>query len=225
MPATDDARWAQAQSILDQQPTGEASEDLRRRRRVVLAALIGTGVAAVAVGVLVGVLLSGDSGAERADPPAWQEVTGLVVQGIGLVVEVYGLVVMMRAGLLRKNRWSVSAAVLTRAQRKSLLDQVRGRIAVDPDRLALVRDTARQMLRQRGLLALFVGILLLQVGGALSSPAPWRIVMAGAFVILYVGLLWLVERNARQAQRFLAAHPEPAAAGQPRISAPSASGS
>lgn len=213
MTTDDDARWAQAQSILDEQPTDEASEHLRRRRRAVLAALIGSCVAAVAVGALVFVSLSGDGGPGRADPPAWQQVTGLVVQGMGLVIEVYGLVVMMRAGLLRKNRWSVPAAVLTRAQRKSLLDQVRGRTAIDPDRLALVRDTARQMLRQRGLLALFVGILLLQVGGALSSPAPWRTVMAGTFVVCYVALFGLMERNARQARRFLAAHPAPVEAG------------
>lgn len=213
MATDDDARWAQAQSILDEQPTHEASEHLRRRRRLVLAALLGLAVAGVAVGVLVFALASGEGGLERADPPVWQEVTGLVVQGIGLVIEGYGLVVMLRAGLWRKNRWSVPAAVLTRAQRRSLLDQVRGRSAVDPDRLALVRDTARQMLRQRGLLALFVGILLLQVGGALSSPALWRTLVAGAFVVSYAVLFGVIERNARLAQRFLDAHPDPTEAG------------
>ena len=211
--SSDDERWAQALSILGDQPTHRASEHLRRRRRLALATGIGVVVAGVAAGVLGFALASGDAGSDSADPPVWQELTGLTVQGVGMVIEVYGLVVMLRAGLLRKNRWTVPAAVLTREQRKSLLDQVRGRAAVDPGRLALVRDTARQMLRQRGLLALFVGILLIQIGGALSSPELWRTLMAGAFVVLYGWLFWVLERNARKAERFLATHAEPAQAG------------
>ena len=210
----DDERWAQAQSVLDQQPTHAASARLRRRRQWALSAGIGATLVSVAVGVLIYALLSGDDGgSERADPPGWQQVAGLVVLGIGMVIEVWGLVVMWRAGLWRRDRWAVPAAVLTRGQRKSLLDQVRGRVPADPARLPLARDTARRMLRQRGLVGLFVGILLIQVGGAISSPAPWRTLMAGAFVVLYGVLFWTMERSGRRAQRFLAAHPDPAEAG------------
>jgi hypothetical protein len=210
----DEDRWAQAQSILDDQPTQEADRRLRRFRRSVWLRIGGALVVAAAVGVLVGVLAVGSDGSvDGVDVPAWQEVSGLVVQGVGVVVEIVGFVVMRRAGMFGRGRWSVPGAVLTRRQRTSLLRQVQGRQPVDPRRLSLVRDAARRMVVARAQLLLLVGILAIQVGQAVSSPSTWRFVLAAALVVLYVRLLAQLEGNARRAERFLAAHRELAVAG------------
>ena len=212
--AEDDERWAQALSVLERQPTERAGERLRRFRRTVVWRIAGLGLAAVAVGVLVAALTLGSGGdGASADPAAWQEVTGLVLLAVGLVVEVAGFVVMRRAGLLRKDRWAVPAAVLTKTQRALLRDQVRGRAPVDPTRLPLARDGARRIVAQRGQVVLVVGVLFLLVGQAVSDPGLWRAVLAGAFVVFYAVVVWALERDARRAERFLAAHPAPVGAG------------
>jgi protein-S-isoprenylcysteine O-methyltransferase Ste14 len=212
--AQDDERWAQAQSVLDQQPTREADQRLRRSRRLVWTGIAGVLMVGVAVGVLVSVLVSGSGGnADDLDPPVGQVVSGMVVQGVGALVEIVGIVVMWRAGMFRKDRWSIPGAVLTRTQRTTLLRQVQGRVPMDPRRLPLARDVARRLVVQRAQLLLLVGLLLLQLGQAIASPSLWRSVLAGALVVLYAVLLGQVERNARRAGRFLTEHPRPAEAG------------
>ena len=210
----DGERWAQAQSVLDRRPSDQAGRRLRRVRRLTWAGIAGGVVVVAALGVLVVVLTAGSDGSPGGDTtPMWQEIGGLVVQGVGVVVEIVGIMAMRRAGMFGKDRWSIPGAVLTRSQRRSLLHQVQGREPVDPRRLSLARDVARRLIVQRAQLLLLVGILTLQLGQTISSPSTWRVLLAGAFTVLYAVLLGQLERNARRAERFLAAHPEPARAG------------
>ena len=208
---TDDERWADAQSLLDRAPTPGAEQRLRRHRTVAWSLVAGGLVVAAAVGLLIGVLVS-DDGSSGPDVPAWRDVASLVVVVVGMVVEIVGVVVAVRAGLFR-NVWRQPALVLTRAQRRSLLRQVRGKDPVDPARLPLARGLATQLALQTAMVGVYVGLVVMQIGQAIGSPSTARLAFATGLVVLYVVVLVLLRRQARQAQRFLDQHPEPA--GQP----------
>jgi len=97
--------------------------------------------------------------------------------------------------------------VLSRAQRRALVQQVRGRRPVDPVRLRLARDVAARQVRQQGLPWLLAGLLLDQVGLAIGDPSSFRMGYAVGFAVFYGGVLLLLRRQRDQMRRFLAAHP------------------
>ena len=210
--AVDDERWAQAQSVLDQRPSEEARRRLRRHRLVTLSTVVGLLLVGVAVAVLLVAFVLGSDGGERAEPPRWQEVSGLGLLVAAVVLEVVGLVVMARAGVW-KGRWDMPASVLTRTQRRLLLAQVRGRVPADPARLPLARDLAERLRLQLGTVFIWVGIVVLQIGQAVLEPSTRRLIAVGVLVALYAVALGLMMRDARRASRFLDSHPEPVAAG------------
>lgn len=214
-PEVDDERWGEAQSVLDRMPTPTAHQRLRRHRTVSLSVVAGLVLMSVAVGVLVFVLFrgsAGSTGGEDPDPPLWQVVSGTALLAAGLVLEVVGFLAMRRAGVYR-DRWRRPTSVLTRGQRRALLAQVRGRVPADPARLPLARYLARQLRVQMSGLLLYVGLVVLQIGQAVTNPSVWRSTFAAALTVLYAVVLTLFQRDARRADRFLAEHPDPVEAG------------
>ena len=166
---TDEERWAQAESILAENPTPSATARIRRVRTMLWLFVVGTTVLGLAIGVLA-VVLFGHGRHRATEVPAWQEITGLAVQAAGIAVEIAGIVILRRRRQWGA-RWRTPTAVLSRAQRRSLVRQVRGRIPAEPSRLRLTRDLAGRLVDQRGLLVLFVGIALVNVGQTIVHPA------------------------------------------------------
>lgn len=203
---SDDERWAAATSVLEQAPTATAQQRLRRHRVLTWAFVISVLLVAAAVALLVVVLL--DHGGPGAGPARWREVTGLVLSGVGLVVLVVGAVIGWRAGVWR-GAWSQPAAVLSRAQRRALVAQVRGRVPADPVRLPLARSVAERLVLQRHLLLFWVGLMLQQVGRALSSTGVVDLSLVAVAVVAYLVGVVLMTRDARRADQFLRQHPEP----------------
>jgi predicted membrane channel-forming protein YqfA (hemolysin III family) len=201
----DEARWAAAVSVLERTPTPTAQERLRRHRMLTWAFLgsVVILVAAVAI-LLVAVLLDRDE--PDVDPALWRDIAGLVLSAVGLVVLIVGAVIGWRAGVWR-GAWSQPAAVLSRAQRRSLLAQVRGHVPADATRLPLARSVAERMVLQRHLLLFWVGLMLQQVGRAISSTSLFDIAFVVVPVVLYSVATVLLTRDARRAERFLRQHP------------------
>jgi hypothetical protein len=203
---TDEERWAQAESILANNPTPSAEARTRRVRTMVWLSVVGVVVLSAAVGVLAAVLF-GHGHHRPSHVPAWQEITGLTVQLAGVAVEIAGFVILRRRRQWGA-RWRTPTAVLTRAQRRSLVQQVRGRIPAEPARLRLTRDLAGRLLDQRGVLVLYVGIAIVNVGQTILHPTAFRIGLSVVLLVLYAVVIPLGRRQRRQAQRFLAEHPE-----------------
>jgi hypothetical protein len=207
--ADDEARWAEARSILDRTPTESAGQRLRRgrRRTVFLVAsilLVSTAVAAALV-----VLFRGSVEARPPHVPTWQVVLGFVIAGAGLLLQLCGLVVAWRTNS-RLRAWRSPLLVLTRSQQKELLAQVRGRQPIEPARVPLARLRAEHLLNQRTLLVSWCGLEISWVGLWIAEQTVWRAVMTvGYGLLLLVG--WSVQqRDVRRAQRFLDEHPQAA---------------
>ncbi len=209
---SDEDRWSEARSLLEREPSGPAERRLRRgRRQRVLIVLAVSLVLGVPVGIASYRFTEGSSGASTADVPTWQELAGLTLAGIGIVVLLVGLVAQLRANQGR-SAWHSPLFVLTNKQRKELVRAVRGQATVAPDRLPLARHLASAMLQQRVFLTVYSGLTLLWTGQLIAAPSWWRAVLAGSTVVLFAVGVPLVLRQERQARRFLEQHPDPSAA-------------
>ncbi len=205
-PTSEDARWAEARSLLDRAPTESAERRLRRWRRaralsVAVVLLVSTAV------VFVVAVLSRDALEERpsADVPSWQAAVGFSIAGAGLLLQLAGVVASVRS-TRRLRGWSSPLAVLTRSQRKELLAYVRGSRPVEPDRVPLARLLAEQLMSQRATLVANVGLGIAFTGQWIASPTQWRAVLTGVFALVVgVGYRFL-QRDARRARRFLDEH-------------------
>ena len=203
----DDARWAAAMSVLDRSPTATAQQRLRRHRLRTWSWALGLVLVISAGAVLLALLFTDALVPEAATATGWV-VTGLVVQGAGTVVLVGYAVIAWRAGLFR-GAWSQPSAVLDRAQRRALLAQVRGRAEVDPARLPLTRSLAERLALQRHQLLLVAGLVVQQVGRAISSPTPLILGVTAVTGVGFAVATVLLRRDATRAEVFLQAHPEP----------------
>lgn len=203
--AEDDARWAEATSLLDRAPTESATDRLRRWRRLRVAAALALGTAGAVTGLVLFLLL--DVGvAPETDPPLWQVILGLVIQTLALVVIVVGLVVQVK-GNRRLRVWRSAMAPLTRGQQKELVAIVRGRAPVVPGRLPLVRYMAELLVHQRSALTGQVGLLVLFAGQWIVSPAAWRLAMVALLAVMFSVAAVFLRRDLARARQFLARHP------------------
>lgn len=190
-------------------PSSSAERRLRRSRLLRWSWVLAGMLLALAGGVLLAVL-AGAALVPDPDPSGGWVVVGLVVQGAGLVVMTGYLVVAWRVGLFRVAWWQRQpTSVLSRAQRRGLRAQVRGRTEVDPARLPLARDLARRLVLQQYQALLIVGVVLQQVGRTIGAPTRLNVVITvlvgGGLVVAAV----LMRREAGRAERFLADHPDP----------------
>lgn len=123
-PQDDEARWAQAQSLLDRVPDESAEQRTRRVRRLrwllVVALLVGTTALAL---VIAFVVIDRDALGTDEDVSTSRAVIGVVVGAVGVVIGAVGLVVQIRA-MRRVRGWRSPLYVLTRRQRKQLLAQM-----------------------------------------------------------------------------------------------------
>ncbi|WP_299957718.1 hypothetical protein [uncultured Modestobacter sp.] len=205
----EESRWAAAMSVLDRAPNRSARERLRRRRLLSWSWVLGL-VVVLAAGATLLALLFTDALVPEPGPSSGWVVTGLVVQGAGIVLLVGFAVIAWRAGLFR---WSQPTAVLDRAQRRRLLAQVRGRAAVDPARLPLARDLAERLVLQRHQVLFVAGILVQQLGRAISGPTTFVLLLTGGLSVVFAVALVLLRRDAQRAEAFLAEHPGQGGAG------------
>jgi hypothetical protein len=204
---TDEARWAEAQSLLDRMPTESAQERLRRWRRLRLLFVLGMAVVGLVVGLVVVLLV--DGGMDSAeDEPLWREIVGLVVLGIATVVIVAGLVVQLR-GNRRLHVWRNPLAPLTRAQNKELIAQVRGRREPVAEHLPLARYMAELLVHQRTAMTGQIGLLLLFAGQWIMSPTAWRLVVAAVLAGTLLLAMPFLRRDVARGRAFLDAHPAP----------------
>ena len=210
--ADDEARWAEALSLVEHQPTEAAEGRLRRTRRNRLLAIAAFTVLCLAVALVVGLLVL-DRGLDEPDQdlPTWRAVVGLSVSGLGLVVMVVGIVLLLRT--VRGHRgWRSALNVLTFRQRRELVAQLRGRTPLVPERLPLVRATADQLMASQLSLLLQAGLLLSLLGQWIADPSTWRVVLLAAFGTVLLLAAVFVQRDVQHARRFLDRHPgvEPA---------------
>ncbi len=212
-------RWVQALAILDGGGDPRAQRRNRNRRLVVfLAALVLLTAATAAVGFLLSMHAHGPA-ARHHDPRAVSQVRqvgALAAILVGLVVELVGLMQLVRS----KHRlplWRVPTLALTSGQRRQLMQQIRGRAPVQPDRLRLLRDLARRMQGQYqgpfgpyGLL--FGGLSLLLAGQAVASTRMWMLWLSVPLMGVYPLVMTVMRRDARRAAGFLTQYPEPSLA-------------
>jgi nitroreductase len=203
--ANDEARWADAQSLLDRAPTESADQRLRRWRRLRVLLLASVLLVSAAVGVMLAVLFSGPS-AHAKEAPTWQAVFGFVIAAAGLVLQGFGVAALWWVHR-RVRGWRSPLSVLTRAQRKELLAQVRAQRPIQLSRVPLARLLAEQLVGQRAVMASNLGLGICWAGLWIASPTLWRAVIAGLYGV-FLALGWpFIERDARGALRFLGAHP------------------
>lgn len=196
---TDEQRWAEAESVLDRQPTPEARQRIRRQRRLVWL-LVGGGVVVATVGLVI--LVLSHSPARPHQVPRHQETAGLLVQLLGLVVTFTALVRQVRSDNWRE-RWTLPTTALTWRQRRELLAQLRARRPVDPARLRLLHDLATRLANPRGQVLMAVGLGLTTAGQTVVHPNAVWFALDGVYAVLLVTSGPLVVRRQGQARRFL----------------------
>lgn len=196
--ADDDARWSDEEPG----PTADSAATARRRHRdrVGVAVVVGVSLL-VAVAVLVAGLPDVDVGSPR-------ELTAVVFIFIGLVLVGTGFGTWLWK-LRRLSGPRDATLLLDRAQRAELLGQIHGQLPVDPARLAVARNLAERLVHQRWLALGFAGLLLSQVGQALTAPSVWRAWTATALAVVMGAACVFAAWDARRGQRFLAVHPAP----------------
>jgi hypothetical protein len=202
---TDEERWASAESILARQPTTDAEQQMGRRRRS-LWLLVG-GLVVVTTIVVTLVLLLRHASHRAHQVPERQAVVGLVLQVLGACASLTGFVRLARSNGWRE-RSSLPTAVLTWRQRRALYQQLRGRRAVEPARLGLLRDLATRLAHRRGLWLIYLGAILTGASQTVVHPEPYRFAVDGGYLVLIVIAGATVVLRQRQSRRFLETYGE-----------------
>jgi hypothetical protein len=205
----DAQRWADAESIVDGEPSEFAVAQLRRyRRRLRLLLWSLAGFALLTIGGLVVFIALGPhhhSAAAHSRVPVWQEVVGLSTQGAGLVVLAIGFVGHVRSGGWSA-AWRSPALVLTRAQRRELSAQIRGRAPIEPDRVRIARhvtELAAGPRTRRFNTCLLIGLVLEVSGQLIATPSIFRVVYTGVALVGYAIAVVVVVGRQRQMRAFL----------------------
>lgn len=200
----DEARWAEAQSLLECAPTETAEQRLRRWRWQRVPVLAAALLVPAAVAAALVVLTDGVDSAP-SEVPMWQAVIGFAIATAGLALQLFGVVAAWRANR-RLRAWSSPLAVLTSAQRRQLRAQIRGRQPVDPARLPLAQLQAEQVLSQRTGMVANLGLETGFVGLWIATPSTLRAALAVGYGLL-LAILWpIMSRDTRPARRFLTEH-------------------
>ncbi len=97
--------------------------------------------------------------------------------------------------------------VLSLAQRRGVLRQIRGRAVIDESMLPVSRQLAGLLRQNRSIIGLFVAVPLIFLGQALPQNAPFRWWLAIFMVVVYLILIVLIYRDSARAERFLTHYP------------------
>ena len=203
----EEARWATALARLADGATPTDDRRARRSRRRAWLLVTVLLLAAVAIGVAVGVL-SGDEPEPVPDVARWREVAGLVLSIAGLLGVIVGGVVAWRAGLWRGlSQWPTVG--LTRGQQRLLVRQAQGKVPADAERLPLARALARRLVLQGRLRPFFVGMGVQQLGQLVRSDGGWSVAFPVVSLLCLFAASVALTVQSRRAGRFLAVHPAP----------------
>ncbi|MDP5182080.1 hypothetical protein QOZ88_05475 [Blastococcus sp. BMG 814] len=205
--ADDDARWAEAQRVLDGLPSEALEARVRRWRWLTILLVVGLLLLSVAFAFAVAAW-AGDEPPATEDEPLWREIAALAVAASALVLVAVGSIVQWRV-TRRLGGLRSPLTVLDRRQRKLLLQELRGTVPVEPEHVPLVRHLAERLAAQQWLLIFQLGLLLMFVGQFIGSPSAWRLGFVVVFGLGIAVVAPLVRRDERQARRFLAEHPDP----------------
>ncbi|MFC0008037.1 hypothetical protein [Micromonospora siamensis] len=176
----------------------------RRRFRLLL---IGAGLVAAILGFVIGAVTGGDElPGWRGDPPGWAENLGLGMVALGLLGDVGLLVYGHRSGRLKANRESRLWA-LSWSRRRELARKIRRNEPAAGEDPAVLRNVAGQMAANRWLIWVFVCLMLVFGGQALSRYSWFWLALTLAMAAIFVVAAISVLRDARRAEAFLAAHP------------------
>ncbi|MBY8873120.1 hypothetical protein K7640_14890 [Micromonospora sp. PLK6-60] len=182
---------------------GSERAEIRRGRLRFQVLMVGAGVLAGALFVLVLALTGGPALVKGSqDPPAWAETAGPVLMVVGLLAEVGVFVWAWRRGLLKANRRSRLWA-LPWSRRRELTRQVRRGTPAAGEDPVLLRHTAEQMVAARWYPGL-LGCLLLMLAGQALSAFSWF--MLGTFLAAFAcfgAAAVLMTRDARRAEAYL----------------------
>jgi len=202
------SRWADAESLLTDEPTEAARRRVRRTLRMRIGLVVAALLVVVAVVAVMAVLSDDGSRARPPDEPAAGADIWLVLALVGLVLTLAGAVLTWRSTRV-PNGWGNPLFALRGAERRELLAQIGGRRPVDPARLPLARDLATRVIGQRWMVLILAGQSLNVLGLWLAAPTTPKAVLAVAALPLLAGGWTYAEWAARRARRFLAAHPAP----------------
>jgi len=176
----------------------------RGERREVLPVVTVALVSAAVVAVLVVLALVGLT-APPGGVSGWQVAAGYGLALAGLALQLSGVVVLLRSN---HRRWAGRRRPPqpSRAIRKRLLAQVRGRRPAEPADLPRAREVAEQLIRARPAAFSQLGLGVTFTGRWIAAQTQSRALLAGV-VLLILLLTVLVERDARRARQFLGDHP------------------
>jgi hypothetical protein len=176
---------------------------IRSRRRARLWALAA---ALLVAAIAVVVAATAGSAPQPGESPTWARVASAVLTLLALAVVVATVVRAIRGGLFRASRRS-PLRLLSWAQRRRALRQIRGRAPLSEQDRPLVRRVAEQLSVQRPVLGLPVALILMQVGLALLRfPGPWAVASLVLVVLLGLAAV-LMLRDIRSAEAFLRRDP------------------
>jgi hypothetical protein len=200
----DEENWSNAQALAErvarESPHRREARQRFDQRVVRFAIALLTGAAVVAVGVQVIEPLP-DSGT----PATWRWTAGITVGLLGLIL--VGIRLGQPYGSRRE--WGAPMRPLSPRQREELLDHVRGRSSVPPERIRLARLEAEWRLEQSTSLAPQAGLASMYLGFWIVHRSIFATLMTVAFYAL-VGIGGSrALRDAHHARRFLAEHPNP----------------
>lgn len=190
-------------------PGRDAETTIARARRRRLVIVTSLAVAAVAAGVVVGVVHGHDvraSPRHRSEPAPWREVLGFLLLIAGVAIELVGLVRLSRSGSLRDN-WRSPLLALPFRERRRIVAQVRGRRPTPPEDVPVARGTARRLVNQAKAWPIFLGLAMVTLGQLVMARNVVLAVVFGLVLGLFVVVIPLILRDVRAGRRFLTEHP------------------
>ena len=196
---SDDERWTAALARVARR-TPRTAVAIRRGPRQ-LAGLLA------AVGVLTGLSLTLLVLQLVGAGPPWRQTVAGVAAVLVVVLCPAAAVVAWLSGTLR-NSWLEVQSQLTRAQRRHVAGQLRGRVPVDPAHVPLVREWALRQVVQVPLALVAIGMQQLRMGDLDGGDGFHRWFGLGMLVV-WLGVLGTSAVALQRVRRFVRAHPEP----------------
>lgn len=195
---------------------GRVGQDGPGRAEVVRArwSIWGLVLASVVAGTVVALLLvpvlpwSGSNG----PAPAWRETTSAVLDVVGIVLIVVGIVHAARKGLL-SSRYAAQAPLFSRDQRRRAQRCVRRGQRAPQELGAAAVFIAQMLVRQRHILILLAGFAVNVLANVVTATNPVWAVIEVALVVMVVVLSIVVLVTARGARRWLQTY-DPATSSQ-----------
>jgi hypothetical protein len=195
---TDDERWTAALARVTRRSLRTA-EAIRRGPRALAWLLAAVVVLIVLSLVLLVLQLVG------AGPPWRQSVAGVVAIAV-VALSLVAAVVTWGSGTLRSS-WLDVHSQLTRAQRRHVIAQLRGRVPVDPVLVPLVRELGLRAAMQVPFSLVAVGMQQGRMGDLADRDAfSW---IGRGLLVLWVAVLGWSAVELLRVRRFVRAHPEP----------------